>query len=57
MADVGDVRPLSPIWPTRPVDKVNDSTEREKRRAPREEPSDTPSDDQQSDGTHVDEYA
>ncbi|MEQ6342093.1 MAG: hypothetical protein M3A44_10690 [Gammaproteobacteria bacterium] len=34
MAKVGDVNPLYPVWPTRPVEKVD----------PRKHPTDRPSD-------------
>jgi len=56
MAGIGDIKPLLPTYPKRPLDRVEkqrDKNEREE--APKRQPED---DDEKDDGKpHVDEFA
>ncbi len=55
MADVGDIRPLHPVWPTRPADQGGRRPPPRDREPPARRPGDEPEDGDEE--GHIDEYA
>jgi len=57
MADIGDIRPLLPTYPKRPLDRVEKNREQNEREK-HQPPTRKSTDDEDDDGTpHVDEFA
>lgn len=60
MADVPDINPLRPLWPTRPEErgpgKRRPTDEQGKEKGPRDEKKDEPPHGEGSKDGHIDEY-
>jgi len=57
MAEIHDVNPLPPVWPTQPKESIRDRDRRPPRRRPEENRDDSTQDKEDKDRPHIDEYA
>lgn len=58
VVDVGKVGQVPPVWPSRPADNVQDSSEQSKRRSPEKESADPKSPTaEDGESQQVDDYA
>ena len=57
MAQVDNVKPLSPIWPQRPISKVIREKDQSEQRNRQNRNTPSPDEDDDEDGHAVDEYA